>query len=217
MIKIRESKAITLITLVITIVILIIITGIAISMTIGEEGLFKYAKEAKRLQIISEAKEKIGAEILTAQVDAIERNEELEQAQVEDIISKYGELQEDKDTIILKDNNYTVSLLDIYSGTMSNTGSYTENKVKIEQLESEVKKLQEELDELKSNSNGYKYFRSAVYRTMRDGDYGTWATIYVYLQGSNDGTNWKNVKSAPVSLSPNDVGTYVYVTDKYEF
>ena len=144
----RDEKGITLIALVITIIVLIILAGIAISMTVGENGIFAKAKEAKRLQITAEAKEKIGTEILAAQVEAIERNEELEQAQVEDIISKYGTLQDDKDTIILKDNGYTVSLLDIYQGTTTSSGSYTENKAKIELLEGQVKRLQEQLDSM---------------------------------------------------------------------
>ena len=144
----RDEKGITLIALVVTIIVLIVLAGIAISMTVGENGIFAKAKEAKRLQITAEAKEKIGTEILAAQVEAIERNEELEQAQVEDIISKYGTLQDDKDTIILKDNGYTVSLLDIYQGTTTSSGSYTENKAKIELLEGQVKRLQEQLDSM---------------------------------------------------------------------
>lgn len=75
-------------------------------MIVGENGIFTKAQEAKKAQTIAEANEKIGTEILAAQMEAIERNEELEQSQLEDIISKYGELQEDGDTIILKDNGY---------------------------------------------------------------------------------------------------------------
>ena len=144
----KEERGITLIALVVTIIVLIVLAGIAISMTVGDNGIFAKAKEAKRLQITTEAKEKIGTEILAAQVEAIERNEELEQAQVEDIISKYGTLQDDKDTIILKDNGYEISLLDIYQGTTTSSGSYTENKAKIELLEGQVKRLQEQLDSM---------------------------------------------------------------------
>ena len=146
--KKNKQNAITLIALVITIIVLLILTGIAISTTVGSNGIFTKAKEAKRLQVTAEAKEKIGAEILDAQVEAIERNEELEQAQVEDIISKYGTLQDDKDTIILKDNGYIISLLDIYQGTTTSSGSYTENKAKMDLLEGQVKRLQEQLDSM---------------------------------------------------------------------
>ena len=144
----KENKGITLVALVITIIVLIILTGIVISMTVGDNGIFAKAREAKRLQITSEAKEKIGTEILAAQVEAIQRNEELEQAQVEDIISKYGTLQDDKDTIILKDNGYDIKLSDIYQGTITTSGSYTENKAKIELLEGQIKNLQEQLDKM---------------------------------------------------------------------
>ena len=144
----KQSKGITLIALVVTIIVLIVLAGIAISMTVGGNGIFAKAREAKRLQITSEAKEKIGTEILDAQVEAIQRNEELEQAQVEDIISKYGTLQDDKDTIILKDNGYDIKLSDIYQGTITTSGSYTENKAKIELLEGQIKNLQEQLDKM---------------------------------------------------------------------
>ena len=149
----KNQKGITLIALVVTIIVLIILAGIAISMTVGDNGIFTKAKEAKRLQITAEAKEKIGTEILAAQVEAIGRNEELEQEQVEDIISKYGTLQDDKDTIILKDNGYEISLLDIYQGTTTSSGSYTENKAKIELLEGQVKRLQEQLDSMSATGD----------------------------------------------------------------
>lgn len=54
----ESQKGITLVALVVTIIGLIILAGIAISMTVGENGIFTKAKEAKRLQITAEAKEK---------------------------------------------------------------------------------------------------------------------------------------------------------------
>ena len=123
--NVRKQNGITLIALVITIIVLIILAGIAISMTLGENGIFTKAKEAKRLQITAEAKEKIGTDILDAQVEAVQKNETLQQSKVEEIIAKYGELQADGDTIILKDNGYTVSLKEIYNGTTSNSGAST--------------------------------------------------------------------------------------------
>ena len=121
----REEKGITLVALVITIIVLIILAGIAISMTLGDNGIFTRAKEAKRLQITAEAKEKIGADILDAQIEAVQKNETLQQSKVEEIISKYGELQADGDTIKLKDNGYEISLKEIYNGTTSSSGGST--------------------------------------------------------------------------------------------
>ena len=121
----RNEKGITLIALVITIIVLIILAGIAISMTVGENGIFAKAKEAKRVQITAEAKEKIGADILDAQIEATQKNETLQQSKIEEIISKYGELQADGDTIKLKDNGYEISLKEIYNGTTSSSGGST--------------------------------------------------------------------------------------------
>ena len=123
--KIKREKGITLVALVITIVVLIILAGIAISMTVGENGIFIKAKEAKRLQITAEAKEKIGTDILDAQIEATQKNEQLQQSKVEEIIAKYGELQADGDTIKLKDNGYEISLKEIYNGTTSSSGGST--------------------------------------------------------------------------------------------
>ena len=123
--KIKREKGITLVALVITIVVLIILAGIAISMTVGENGIFIKAKEAKRLQITAEAKEKIGTDILDAQIEATQKNEQLQQSKVEEIIAKYGELQADGDTIKLKDNGYEVSLKEIYNGSTSSSGGST--------------------------------------------------------------------------------------------
>ena len=71
----KQSKGITLIALVVTIIVLIVLAGIAISMTVGENGIFTKAREAKRLQITAEAKEKIGTDILDAQIEATQKNE----------------------------------------------------------------------------------------------------------------------------------------------
>ena len=123
--KIKREKGITLVALVITIVVLIILAGIAISMTVGENGIFIKAKEAKRLQVTAEAKEKIGTDILDAQIEATQKDEQLQQSKVEEIIAKYGELQADGDTIKLKDNGYEISLKEIYDGTTSSSGGST--------------------------------------------------------------------------------------------
>ncbi len=152
----RKQRGITLVALVVTIVVLIILAGISISLLLGDNGIITKAKEAKKIQIISEAKEKIATEIITAQIEATERNEKIEQAQISDIISKYGELQADGDTIILKDSNEKVNLSDIYKGDIANTGSYSELKAQNEllkqQLEDASKSQSEankELSELK--------------------------------------------------------------------
>ena len=67
---VKENKGITLIALVITIVVLIILAGIAVSMTIGENGIFTKAKEARDKTKIAEIKELIQLKILESQSDS---------------------------------------------------------------------------------------------------------------------------------------------------
>lgn len=45
--KLKNSKAITLIALVITIVVMIILSGAAINLTLGQNGIFMKAKQAR--------------------------------------------------------------------------------------------------------------------------------------------------------------------------
>ncbi|MCI8346002.1 MAG: SUMF1/EgtB/PvdO family nonheme iron enzyme [Clostridia bacterium] len=56
-VALKSSQGITLITLVITIILLIILAGIAINLSIGENGLFKMAKEARNKYLQSEKDE----------------------------------------------------------------------------------------------------------------------------------------------------------------
>lgn len=64
----------------------------------------------------------------------------------------YGE---DGDTITLKNNKGELKLSDIYNGETASTGSYTKNKEKIEQLESQVAELKKALED-SSKSEGEK-------------------------------------------------------------
>lgn len=64
-----REKGITLIALVITIIVLIILAGVAISLTLGNNGIFQKAKEAKEKTNKQTATEIIGLKITTAQTD----------------------------------------------------------------------------------------------------------------------------------------------------
>ena len=62
-IRIQENNAITLIALVITIVILIILAGVAVNLSLGENGIFNRAKIAREQYKMAEVKEKIEANL----------------------------------------------------------------------------------------------------------------------------------------------------------
>ena len=152
--KFKNQKGVTLVALVVTIIVLIILAGISINLLLGDNGLITKAKEAKKQQKIAEIKEKISLELASAETDAIIRNESLEEEQLNDIISKYGTLQDDKDTILTKDDNYEISLKEIWYGTLSTSGSYSDKKKQIEMLEKELKDLQDKYDELEQINSG---------------------------------------------------------------
>ena len=65
-----KERGITLIALIITIILLLILAGVVISLTLGEKGLFNYAKEAKEETTKETATEKINLKITTAQMNS---------------------------------------------------------------------------------------------------------------------------------------------------
>ena len=64
-----DPKAITLIALVITIVVLIILAGVAINLTLGENGILKRAEAAKLKYQIAQAKEELDLKIAELQTE----------------------------------------------------------------------------------------------------------------------------------------------------
>ena len=71
MINYKNIKGITLIALVITVIILLILAGITLNVTIGENGLITKAQQAAKEQEITNLKETMDFEALSAQMDAI--------------------------------------------------------------------------------------------------------------------------------------------------
>ena len=92
---IKKERAITLITLVITIILLIILAGVAINLAVGQNGLFKRAKEAKLSMQEATVKEIIQNIILEMQIDELEKGGNLSLNQV-------------AENLIIKDSNITL-------------------------------------------------------------------------------------------------------------
>ena len=65
--KIKNSKGITLVALVVTIIVLIILAGISINLVLGENGIITRAKEASKAQEVSEIKEDLQMKIMAKQ------------------------------------------------------------------------------------------------------------------------------------------------------
>ena len=66
--KIKGESAITLIALIITIILMLILAGVVISLTIGDNGIKKIAKETKIKQIQAEMKEQLELKIADIQI-----------------------------------------------------------------------------------------------------------------------------------------------------
>ena len=71
-----SQNGITLIALIITIIILIILAGITINLTVGDNGIFSKAKEARKQHEIADAREKIEIAMLDIQTEKISKNED---------------------------------------------------------------------------------------------------------------------------------------------
>ena len=84
-IRIQENNAITLIALVITIVILIILAGVAVNLSLGENGIFNRAKTAREQYKMAEVKEKIELAIVDIQSEKMGKGE---QCTIDTIISE---------------------------------------------------------------------------------------------------------------------------------
>lgn len=73
----KELHGITLVSLVVTIIVLLILSGVAISITVGNNGMFNRAKSASDEHIKQEATEAINLKITGIQIQSYTENETL--------------------------------------------------------------------------------------------------------------------------------------------
>ena len=105
--KIKNSKGITLVTLVITIVIIIILATISINFMFGDNGLITRAEEAKEMHAISSIKERMEIAKGTAFIDGegyIDPDRYFEILEEENII-----IDKDTDVVEIEDGVYEVT------------------------------------------------------------------------------------------------------------
>ena len=141
--KYRNNRGITLIALVVTIVVLLILAGVSLAMLKGENGIISKAQKSARETRLAKTKETISLEISDAMInESIKGNKTLTDSQLKDIVNKYGEMDEDGDTIHTDDGD--LSLKDLINGTTSGGGSSGST----EELEQEVEKLKTTINTL---------------------------------------------------------------------
>lgn len=116
--NIKNTKGITLISLVVTIIILLILAGISIAALTGNNGLINRAKDAKAKTEIASIKEEIQTDILEKQT---ENEGNISDESLEEILLKYGVLSKEEKimnkTLTTTKGNHEIKVSDIFNGT----------------------------------------------------------------------------------------------------
>ena len=116
--KIKSTKGITLISLVVTIIILLILAGVTVATLMGDNGLINKTKDAKIKTEIAGIKEEIQTDILGKQA---ENNGNISDDSLKEILEKYGTLSEEEKltdkTLTTTKENYEIKVSDIFNGT----------------------------------------------------------------------------------------------------
>lgn len=92
----EKSKGITLVALVITIIILLILSGVVLSLIIGENGLVQKAKQSKEISVIAGEKEIINMGVSSVKIKKIQEGVENYQLDANDL---QNELQNENVTV----------------------------------------------------------------------------------------------------------------------
>lgn len=141
----KNIKGITLVSLVVTIIVLLILAGVSIYL-VGNGGIIKQAQNAAKLSKLASIKEQISMDILAGEMESKANGEEFNKDQLNEIINKYGELQEDGDTI--KTNDGDISLKEILEGNDEIPEDY---KKKFAELQKELEDKNKKISELEEN------------------------------------------------------------------
>ena len=114
----KEGKGITLIALVVTIIVLLILAGVAINLTIGNDGIITRAIKAREENEKAEIVEQIKMDIAGKQID---NQGSINEDDLYEILNNYGTVSDDKSTLTTTKGNYEILISDIYSGEISSS------------------------------------------------------------------------------------------------
>ena len=87
----RQVKGITLVALVVTIIILLILAGVAISLSLGEDGIFKRAQESSMVYENASGNEKIEIDKVINYIDDYNNGNNKEDEEEEEKLSEVEE------------------------------------------------------------------------------------------------------------------------------
>ena len=192
--KIQENKAITLIALVITIIVLIILAGVAINLTLGQNGLFTRAKTAREEYSTAEAKEKLEQEILNIQIQAVQEGKDFDLKYLKEKIdkTKYEITLDDEEnptTAVVKEigSNYYLTVDSKLKVTKVEEQQPKPQYVKFSELTWTSGKASVELSTKETGTIEYKVGKDGIYQAgttisnLSNGD-------MVYTRVNNNGT-----------------------------
>ena len=157
-----QNNGITLVALVVTIIILFILAGVSLNLISGSNGILEKAKSATEISQLAAKKEQLELDLVAAKADVIINGEkEISHKVLTDIVGKYGELQEDGDTIVTENGN--ISLKEIYQKLDNNENTDTDinndetiDDIELSNLVKEMQNLKTELNSLKMTNNSIK-------------------------------------------------------------
>ena len=151
---VKQTKGITLVSLVVTIIILLILSGVTLSLTLGDKGIITQAVRAKEAQEIAAIKEDMQLAILDKELE--KGGTGLTKEELEEIAGNYGELQEDGNTI-KTDEGYEIKIDEIYNqggGIIGGDSTTDEELAELQQKVEELEKTVEDLNNTKTELEG---------------------------------------------------------------
>ena len=232
--RIRETKGITLIALVVTIIILVILAGTTIATLMGDNGLIKRANVAKAQTEIASIKEEIQTEILGEQAG---NSGNISDESLKEILEKYGTLSAEGEKLIDKTltttkGEYEIKVTEIFGGATvkdepkepvvaDKSGATAPSLNKIAQKTYVTWKLNEEGTEYEINDtqtkqpdNWYDYEKGqwANIKTANNGleAYWVWIPRYEYIVPTSTTATEIEVKFIPVSQTQADNGYTIH-------
>ena len=108
----NKDSGITLIALVVTIIVLLILAGVAINLTIGNDGIITRAIKAREENEKAEIVEQIKMDIAGKQID---NQGSINEDDLYEILNNYGTISDDKSTLTTTKGNYEISIDNLYN------------------------------------------------------------------------------------------------------
>lgn len=185
----KEVRGITLVALVVTIIILLILSGVAINLSIGEEGIFKRAVESTEKMSEAQEKEKIELAVINSKIDNVGTLE----ISGESLKNTLEEQFNNKEEITLIDNNDGSYMLKINNTEreyyINNDGEIIDNSNMLAiNTEEELKKFRDKVNRGNTYEGKYVYLTNNITLDINE----EWESIGTYPKESETPDNENN-------------------------